>query len=102
MKLSYQRRRSDKLGRALMVRAQPPLVAQIDAWIINNGERISRPEAVRRLATLGLSVSGKTARGDHEGTGKKGGAASGDATPHAKMRRPCGGADEAHLGQGAI
>ena len=62
MKLSYPRRRSERLGHALMVRAQPPLVELIDAWIARNGELMSRPEALRRLATLGLSVSGRAAR----------------------------------------
>jgi hypothetical protein len=62
MKISYPRRRSEKLGRALLVRAQPPLVAQIDTWIARNGESMSRPEALRRLATIGLSASEKAVR----------------------------------------
>jgi hypothetical protein len=59
MKISYPRRRSERLGHALLVRAQPPLMTQIDAWIAGHSEAMSRPEALRRLAEIGLAASGK-------------------------------------------
>jgi hypothetical protein len=55
------RRRSETLGHPLLVRAQVPLIAQIDEWILRHGELMTRPEAIRRLATLGLK-SGRAAK----------------------------------------
>ena len=37
-----------------MVRAQLPLLKLIDEWIVHSGERMSRPEAIRRLAMISL------------------------------------------------
>jgi hypothetical protein len=62
MKISYPypRRRSETLGHQLQVRAQPRLLELIDAWIARTGESMSRPEALRRLATIGLSASNQS------------------------------------------
>jgi hypothetical protein len=57
-----KRRRSETLGHPLFVRAQAPLIAQIDAWIFRHGELMTRAEALRRLAALGLSASEKRGR----------------------------------------
>jgi hypothetical protein len=58
-----KRRRYPKTrGHPTLVRAQQPLLGQIDAWIFRNGELMSRAEAFRRLATIGLSASEKTVR----------------------------------------
>ena len=47
-------------GKALLVRVQPPLHKRLDEWIRRHStedERLTPPEAVRRLVELGLSVS---------------------------------------------
>jgi hypothetical protein len=47
-------------GKALLVRVQPPLQKRLHDWIKrhrSDGERLTPPEAVRRLVELGLSVS---------------------------------------------
>jgi hypothetical protein len=51
--------RSKTRGHPLLVRAQAPFLELIDSWISDNGESLSRPEALRRLATIGLAASGK-------------------------------------------
>lgn len=38
----------------LGVRLQPDQLAKVDAWIADQGEDISRPEAVRRLLAKAL------------------------------------------------
>ena len=43
-------------GQAQIVRMHDNQIALIDAWIAKLGERISRPEAIRRLVEIGLSV----------------------------------------------
>jgi hypothetical protein len=96
--VSARRRRSKVLGRALMVRAQEPLVAQIDGWIARNDPTMTRAECIRHLARLGLAVSGKSGslrRGIMKGLEKKRAARGSDP---AKMRLWQG---EVHLGQDA-
>ena len=47
-------------GKGLHVRFQPPLHKRLHEWIKrhrSDGERLTPPEAVRRLIELGLSVS---------------------------------------------
>ena len=47
----------DPNGQPTMVRLREPLANQIDRWIERQNEFLSRPEALRRLAKLGLAVS---------------------------------------------
>jgi len=37
-----------------MVRVHPPFLTELDAWIAQQDEPLSRPEAVRRLAEQAL------------------------------------------------
>ena len=63
MTIPYARQiRHKKRGYALLVRAQPLFITKIDEWIANHEEPVTRPEALRRLATIGLSASEKTVR----------------------------------------
>ena len=41
-------------GTPVMVRLQPAALAALDAWIKHQPDRLSRPEAVRRLVEMGL------------------------------------------------
>jgi hypothetical protein len=44
------------LGTLIGVRLLDKPLAAIDAWILKQGEDISRPEAIRRLVELGLKA----------------------------------------------
>ena len=47
-------------GKALLVRVQPPLHKRLRDWIKrhrSDGERLTPPEAVRRLVELGLAAT---------------------------------------------
>jgi hypothetical protein len=41
------------------VRMHDEQIAAIDEWIDTHGEKISRPEAIRRLVEIGLKVKAK-------------------------------------------
>jgi hypothetical protein len=41
------------------VRVPPPGLAEIDTWIKRNGPELSRPEAIRQLVELGLTVKAR-------------------------------------------
>jgi hypothetical protein len=45
-----------KLGATQTVRMSPPQLSAVDAWARAEDERMSRPEAIRRLVELGLSI----------------------------------------------
>jgi hypothetical protein len=54
---------------SIHLRVPPEEVASIDAWIERqDGDELSRPEAIRRLAQLGLTVSVPTAAKRAKGT----------------------------------
>jgi hypothetical protein len=40
-----------------MVRMHEPLASRLDEWIAQQIERLSRPEAMRRLAALALAAA---------------------------------------------
>jgi hypothetical protein len=44
-------------GEPIMVRLQPGLLTNLDAWIARQGEQLSRPEAMRRLLERALAGS---------------------------------------------
>src|ERR1700719_1624712 len=44
-------------GTPIMVRLQPSLLAQLDKWIGGESDRLSRPEAIRRLVEQALAVA---------------------------------------------
>lgn len=44
-------------GEPIMVRIQPELLDAIDAWISSQPEKLSRPEAIRRLVAKALKDS---------------------------------------------
>jgi hypothetical protein len=46
-------------GQAQVVRMHDQQIAAIDAWVALQDAEISRPEAIRRLVELGLTVGGK-------------------------------------------
>ena len=46
-------------GEPQVVRMHDELIAAIDEWMNAQGEKISRPEAIRRLVELGLKVKSK-------------------------------------------
>jgi hypothetical protein len=63
MTIPYARQiRNKTRGYAVLVRAQPGFVTRIDEWITRHGEPVTRPEALRRLATIALSASEKAVR----------------------------------------
>jgi hypothetical protein len=43
-------------GTLIGVRMQPDELALVDSWIIDDGRRLTRPEAIRRLIAIGLKV----------------------------------------------
>jgi hypothetical protein len=45
-----------------MVRLHPPLLTNVDDWAKHQPDKPSRPEAIRRLLKLGLSVGGTPQR----------------------------------------
>jgi hypothetical protein len=46
-------------GEPQVVRMHDEQIAAIDEWMNAQGEKISRPEAIRRLVELGLKVKSK-------------------------------------------
>jgi hypothetical protein len=46
-------------GEPVQVRLQPALMSAVDAWIASQDDELSRPEAMRRLAEIGLSARAK-------------------------------------------
>jgi hypothetical protein len=49
-------------GTLVGVRLQPPELSRLDAWAAAHEDKPSRPEALRRLATIGLDVEAKRKR----------------------------------------
>ena len=45
-----KRKRASQTGQLIGVRLQPEQLADIDAWISTRTEKLTRPEAIRRLA----------------------------------------------------
>jgi hypothetical protein len=45
------------VGLPVMVRMHEPLASRLDEWIAQQIERLSRPEAMRRLAALALAAA---------------------------------------------
>jgi hypothetical protein len=43
-------------GTLIGVRMQPDELAALDTWVVGDGRSLTRPEAIRRLVELGLSV----------------------------------------------
>jgi hypothetical protein len=46
-------------GEPQVVRMHDEQIAEIDEWMNAQGEKISRPEAIRRLVELGLKAKAK-------------------------------------------
>jgi hypothetical protein len=46
-------------GVPILVRLQPPLLANVDEWISKQDIPFTRPEAIRRLIEVALSVKSK-------------------------------------------
>ncbi|MBR0693454.1 hypothetical protein JQ553_09520 [Bradyrhizobium lablabi] len=46
-------------GQPQVVRMHDDQLAGIDDWIVEQGIKISRPEAIRRLVEIGLRAKGK-------------------------------------------
>jgi hypothetical protein len=46
-------------GVPILVRLQPPLLANVDEWISKQDTPFTRPEAIRRLIEFALSVKSK-------------------------------------------
>ena len=46
-------------GMAIVVRCHDDFLRRIDRWVAQQEDKPSRPEAIRRLAELGLGTSGK-------------------------------------------
>jgi hypothetical protein len=53
------RPKSTGIGQPMLVRMHDQQIADIDAWIAAQDGDISRPEAIRRLAEIGLSFTKK-------------------------------------------
>jgi hypothetical protein len=53
-------------GTPIVTRLHPPQLAQLDAWIAQQDDAPSRPEAIRRLMAIGIAEAllndGKAAR----------------------------------------
>jgi hypothetical protein len=47
------------IGKAIGLRLYPDLEAKIDAWCAQQPDKLSRPEAIRRLIELGLKREGR-------------------------------------------
>lgn len=52
--VNTRRKRPDQPGTLVGVRLQPDLLAKLDAWIADQDDAPSRPEAVRRILTNSL------------------------------------------------
>jgi hypothetical protein len=48
--------RTTFIGKAIGLRLYPDLEAKIDAWMTNQDEELSKPEAIRRLIEHGLKT----------------------------------------------
>jgi hypothetical protein len=46
-------------GTPVLVRLQPRDLAEVDKWVAEQPDSLTRPQAIRRLTKLGLSVKGK-------------------------------------------
>jgi hypothetical protein len=46
-------------GVPILVRLQPPLLANLDVWISNQDTTFTRPEAIRRLIEFALAAKTK-------------------------------------------
>jgi hypothetical protein len=46
-------------GMPILVRIQPPLLANLDGWISKQEVRFTRPEAIRRLIDIALASKPK-------------------------------------------
>jgi len=55
------KKRPPVTGTLIGVRLQPPELARLDDWIAEQGDRPSRPEALRRLASKALAQEHVTA-----------------------------------------
>jgi hypothetical protein len=49
-------------GTLVGVRLQPPELGRVDTWAARQNDKPSRPEALRRLANIGLDVEAKRKR----------------------------------------
>jgi hypothetical protein len=50
-------------GIQIQVRIQPEKLAQLDRWIVDQKEKLSRPEAIRRIVERTLAHSSRPKRG---------------------------------------
>jgi hypothetical protein len=50
-------------GTPVIVRCHEDFLARVDRWVAQQEDKPSRPEAIRRLAELGLGTSGKVLPG---------------------------------------
>ena len=46
-------------GVPILVRIQPPLLANLDVWIAKQDDPFTRPEAIRRLVEIALNAKSK-------------------------------------------
>jgi hypothetical protein len=46
-------------GVPILVRLQPPLLADVDQWIVEQDIRFTRPQAIRRLIEIALATKSK-------------------------------------------
>jgi hypothetical protein len=46
-------------GAPILVRIQPPLLANLDVWIASQDDSLTRPEAIRRLIEIALTAKSK-------------------------------------------
>jgi len=49
-------------GAPILVRIQPPLLANLDVWIAKQGDSLTRPEAIRRLIEIALAAKSKRSK----------------------------------------
>lgn len=70
--LSQKRRGPPPTGKGMLVgvRLQPDQLAALDGWIARQSDATTRPEALRRLAEVGLSAGAALRRGDSGAAGK--------------------------------
>jgi hypothetical protein len=53
-------------GAPILVRMQPPLLANLDVWIAKQDAALTRPEAIRRLIEIALTAKSKRQSGRGE------------------------------------
>jgi hypothetical protein len=46
-------------GAPILVRIHPPLLANLDGWIVKQDAPLTRPEAIRRLIEIALTTKAK-------------------------------------------